>query len=90
LGHEPYAQLNIQNEIKQIVFERDNYTCQICGKTKEELGNVHLCCHHIDPIKNNPVESADVDNCISVCRTCHNMIHSNNCNYGFLSTCKEQ
>jgi len=89
-GMEPYNEHNVQKELKALVFERDDHTCQICGKNREDLNGVDLCCHHIDPIKNNPIESADIDNCISVCRTCHNMIHTNNCNYGFLSKCKQQ
>lgn len=89
-GSEPYYESTVQRELKKIVFERDNYICQICGKSKEELDGTHLCCHHIDPIKNNPIESADIDNCITVCRKCHNLIHTNNCNYGFLSKCTQQ
>ena len=31
--------------------------------------------HHIDPVINNPIESADIDNGITLCRYCHKKIH---------------
>jgi 5-methylcytosine-specific restriction endonuclease McrA len=48
-----------------MVFERDNYKCVKCGEEKP------LHCHHIDPVKGNPIESADIDNCITLCKKCH-------------------
>lgn len=75
----------VQPELRQLVFARDNYTCQKCG----ELGG-SLHCHHIDPVKNNPIESADVDNCITLCKECHKWVHKNikGCGYGNLAKCK--
>jgi len=32
-------------------------------------------CHHILPVSIEPLFSADVDNCISLCYTCHSQIH---------------
>ncbi len=52
--------------LKETIRERDNYTCQECGFTQEELGYT-LSIHHMDYNKknNNP------DNLISLCRSCH-------------------
>ena len=59
----------VQPELRQMVFERDNYTCQKCGNEKS------LHCHHITGIELNPVESADIDNCITYCKKCHKKVH---------------
>jgi len=63
----------VQPELRKLVLKRDNYTCQICGKKEVELH-----CHHVDPVVNNPIESADVDNCITLCKKCHIHIHKEN------------
>jgi len=55
----------VQPELRQLVFARDNYTCQICG-SKE---NLH--CHHYRGIWQDQLESADIDNCVTLCRNCH-------------------
>lgn len=60
----------VQPELRQLVFERDNWTCQKCGQYG---GSLH--CHHIDPVSQNPIESADIDNCITLCKNCHQIIH---------------
>jgi len=54
----------------KLVKERDNYTCQICG-AKE----VAVLAHHIDPVSNNAIESADTDNGVTLCKTCHKKAH---------------
>jgi len=43
--------------------------CVKCGSKDS------LIAHHIDPVINNPVESADLDNIILVCEDCHSVIH---------------
>jgi 5-methylcytosine-specific restriction endonuclease McrA len=53
-----------------MVFERDNYICQRCGS------EIKLHCHHIDPVSRNPVESADLDNCVTLCEGCHELMHT--------------
>ena len=62
------------NRIK--VLERDNYTCKVCGKNKEDGKTIIV--HHKDetgwahkkPEKNNSME-----NLISLCVQCHMGIH---------------
>jgi len=70
----------VQPELRQLVLERDNYTCQECGAT-----DVELHCHHIVPLNESPIESADMDVCITLCKSCHGDKHSiSGCGYGEL------
>ena len=59
-----------QPELRQMVFERDNWTCVKCNTRG---GNLH--CHHREGIRWDPLQSADVDMCITVCKNCHKKIH---------------
>jgi len=61
--------------LRQLVLERDNYTCQKCGKDQEEL-TIGLHCHHIVPYVNSPLEGNDPDNCITLCKDCHKLVHT--------------
>lgn len=61
----------VQKELREMVLERDEYACQKCGAT-----DVALVCHHFTGVQQNPIESADVDNCITVCEKCDSYIHS--------------
>jgi 5-methylcytosine-specific restriction endonuclease McrA len=82
-GQHGESSREVQPELRQLVFLRDNWTCQKCGVTE------HLHCHHIDPVKLNPVESADVDNCITFCKDCHKHVHMciPGCGYTELRNC---
>jgi len=60
----------VQPELRKLVLKRDNYTCQKCDTT-----NTELHCHHYEGIEVNPVESADIDQCITLCKKCHNEVH---------------
>ena len=64
----------VQAEVRQLVLERDNYTCQKCGKYQDDL-TVGLHAHHIEGVRWNPIESADIDQVITVCVNCHKIIH---------------
>lgn len=67
----------VQPELRQMVLKRDKWTCQKC-----EESNVELHCHHITGVEQNPIESADVDNCVTLCKKCHKEVHKNNgCRY---------
>jgi len=67
-GHNQYAR-EVQAELRQMVFERDNWECQRCGSIES------LHCHHVEGIRWDPLESADVDKCITFCKTCHRKVH---------------
>jgi 5-methylcytosine-specific restriction endonuclease McrA len=48
---------------KKNVFERDSYTCQYCGATKE------LTIDHMMPASRGGKNS--FENCVAACRTCN-------------------
>ena len=58
----------------------------LCNKNKQDNPDIELHCHHVLPINESPVESADKDNCITVCKQCHLEIHQtvSGCGYGEL------
>jgi hypothetical protein len=60
----------VQAELRQMVLERDNYTCRKCGATDKPLH-----CHHILPVAVEPLLSADIDNCMTLCIDCHKQAH---------------
>lgn len=63
----------VSTYLRQLVLERDNWTCQICGKT---INEAQLHVHHMDPVSWNPMFQNDIDSCITLCKGCHKMIHS--------------
>ena len=73
----------VQPQVRHLVLERDGYTCQKCGSIE------YLHCHHIYPVATNPLESADIDNCITLCKNCHKKVHQKDgCKYReLLSVC---
>ena len=76
----------VQPELRKLVLERDNWTCQKCGKNKKDNLELELHCHHILPLNEDPIQSADIDNCITLCKDCHNEVHKtiSGCNYSEL------
>ena len=59
--------------IRQMCFKRDNWECQICGKSTEE---VKLHCHHIEGYTQNPKLGNDIGNVITLCKDCHKYVHT--------------
>jgi hypothetical protein len=57
-------------EWRKAVYERDNYTCKACSK----VGG-HLVAHHIVPYSTNKKLRFNVDNGITLCKTCHKEFH---------------
>ena len=53
---------------RKAVFERDDYTCQMCNER-----GVMLEAHHILPIRDNKntLLIFDIDNGITLCKKCH-------------------
>ncbi len=68
--YKPASSREVQPELRKLVLSRDKYTCQKCG-----LMDAELHCHHIDPVSQNPIESADMDNCVTLCKKCHIEVH---------------
>ena len=52
------------------VFERDNYTCQVCGKVGGTLN-----AHHIKSFALHKKLRLDVNNGITLCEKCHKEVH---------------
>jgi len=79
VSFEPYG-IEFNRELKNEIRKRDNFTCQECGITEEELKKQEnnrtkkLRIHHIDYNKQNN----STFNLISLCVTCHN--HTNHFN----------
>jgi hypothetical protein len=62
---------------RKIVFERDNYTCQICGirSSKKEWAEIHP--HHIKSFSEYPDSRFDINNGLTLCKSCHHKLHGN-------------
>ncbi len=59
------------------VFQRDNWTCQTCGK-KSEIGKcVYLEAHHIKKWAYFPELRYEVNNGITLCKECHRLTRKN-------------
>ena len=59
-------------EWRKKVFERDNYTCQICGKRG---GNLHA--HHIEAFAKNKNKWFSLENGLTLCKEDHLGVHRN-------------
>lgn len=55
---------------RKSVFERDDYTCQICGRR-----GVKLNAHHKKSYAYFPELRYAIDNGITLCVDCHKMVH---------------
>lgn len=67
---------SLRANFRKAVFERDNYTCQICGRNyKSEEAEEYLDAHHITNRKNFVNGGYVKENGISLCkhgeRSCH-------------------
>jgi hypothetical protein len=58
---------------RKAVFQRDNYTCQLCGIRNEKgVGKtIELNVDHIKSFSNYPNLRFDIDNGRTLCRPCH-------------------
>lgn len=62
---EPYG-IAFNRKLKEQIKQRDNYECQECHTTQEQVGyKLHV--HHIDFVKTHNCPS----NLITLCRSCH-------------------
>jgi len=71
----PKGFININNirynqpEWAQMVKEKDEYKCVKCNSTEK------LVAHHIEGLNENPIESADIDLGVTLCKKCHKEVH---------------
>jgi hypothetical protein len=73
-GFKKASSREVNPVLRQLVFERDQYTCQKCFTHKDKL-NCPLHCHHITPYIDSPMEGNDPENCITLCKDCHKEVH---------------
>jgi 5-methylcytosine-specific restriction endonuclease McrA len=64
------------------VYERDNYTCQCCGKRGTKLN-----AHHVFNFADNPDVRTSADNGVTLCINCHKDFHKQ---YGVRNTDDKQ
>ncbi|MEW6041649.1 MAG: HNH endonuclease signature motif containing protein [Elusimicrobiota bacterium] len=63
---------------RNMVFERDNWTCQTC-QAKSSPGNpIYLEAYHIKSWKKFPELRFDTENGIALCKNCHILIRKKN------------
>lgn len=56
---------------RKSVFERDSYTCVICGKVGGKLN-----AHHIKPFAKYKNDRHRVSNGVTLCEQCHKKVHN--------------
>jgi hypothetical protein len=61
-------------ELIRSIYRRDNYRCTQCGSPKRERRGLHA--HHVKPWATHPELRADPSNIVTLCRTCHERLHS--------------
>lgn len=61
---------SMYSDWRKAVFERDNFTCQLCGAR-----GVRLNAHHILPWAKNIAERYQLSNGITLCKKCHSSVH---------------
>jgi NUMOD3 motif/HNH endonuclease len=61
------------------VFSRDGFACVHCGDDRG--GNLHA--HHKEAFADNPVLRLSVDNGITLCEACHNLVHRYGVSLGY-------
>ena len=60
-------------EWRNLVFQRDNYTCQCCGARSKKGCAVYLNAHHKENFADNPGLRFDINNGITLCSKCHDV-----------------
>jgi transposase/5-methylcytosine-specific restriction endonuclease McrA len=57
------------------VYNRDDYSCQICHDRSQKGSPIELNAHHIKSWKDYPESRFDINNGITLCKSCHLWIH---------------
>ena len=84
ISRERYERATVEyRDWRNAIFQRDNYTCQICGIR----GGVEINAHHIKNWRDNEADRYSIDNGICMCERCHLKFHSL---YGKRNNNKEQ
>lgn len=75
------------SRFRKSVFERDNYTCKICGVRSGNGKKILINAHHLDGWNWCKEKRFDTDNGITLCSECHKKFHRE---YGSGDNTKEQ
>jgi len=67
---------------REVIFARDNWTCQKCGKKGGRLAS-----HHLHNFADFPELRTSIENGITLCKKCHREFHKI---YGFKRNTKEK
>ena len=70
-------------EWRELVYNRDNYTCQVCSSR----GGITINAHHLFSFNENELLRTELDNGVTLCEECHNMFHGF---YGYRGNTKAQ
>lgn len=68
-----YSQ-GLGREFLRTILARDFYRCRRCGA--KDTGKRSLHVHHLKPWAGNPALRLDDTNVVTLCRPCHNWVHS--------------
>lgn len=58
------------SEWRLLVYERDGFTCQVCGQVRGDIN-----AHHLEAYNNAPELRTTLSNGITLCETCHKDFH---------------
>lgn len=75
----PRGSQSLYRNERQKALDRDGYKCAFCDRSrKEDVEELHT--HHIEPVSSfdNPNDSHDKENLITLCKDHHNGVHQNN------------
>ena len=62
-------------DLRELVFSRDDYTCQICGARNGNGKAIFLNSHHIKSWAKYPQLRFKASNCTTLCVPCHKKVH---------------
>ena len=62
-------------EWRKSVFERDNYTCKLCGNRSGAGNCVTLNAHHIRKFSKFPALRFALENGVTLCEPCHKTVY---------------
>jgi 5-methylcytosine-specific restriction endonuclease McrA len=57
--------------VRLAVMRRDDYTCRICKRTRDDFEQGERLEVHLDPSYGGMHHAAKVEDCITVCNRCH-------------------
>jgi len=70
-GHRKLRNSHEYREWRNLVFERDCYTCRLCLEHGDKLNS-----HHIKSFVKYPADRFELENGMTLCAECHRLVHS--------------